>query len=131
MKISGTNQFVFERMKIRPVTNAEWEQIEKDISKNPFGLTKDDLVGYIEKFPMGVVVKMLEEQQRQGNRPNVTLFQKYGYSGTDKQSGGFTWARSSYIGEISPYVFWKRVMKENDFDLFFEEYPEYKKYNLD
>lgn len=36
-----------------------------------------DLVGDIKDFPIEVVQKMVEMQQKQGNKPDVTVFQNY------------------------------------------------------
>ena len=39
--------------------------------RNPFGLTEDDLIGDLEGFPMGVVVRVMEEQKKQGNKSGM------------------------------------------------------------
>jgi len=112
-------------MKINPITRAELEQakkIQQEKKKNPFGLTKDDLIGDLEGFPIGVVVRMLEEQEKHGNEPDVTVFQKY--NGSSKDVGGFYWQRTE-----AGKKFWSDVIGDYDFELFYEKYPEYKKYD--
>ena len=123
MKVLKTYDFVSERMKFKPVTTAEFDQIQQNIHKNPFGLTEKDLTGEIKKFPMGVVVKMLEEQEKQGNKADATVFQKR--PDTPDEDGGFKWNRTE-----GGYNFWYDVISERKFDVFFEKYPEYEKYNL-
>ena len=78
MKVLKTNSFISERIKIRPITNAEFDKVQKELERpeNPFGITEKDLTGDIKYFPMGIAVRMLEEQQMQGNTPDVTVFQK-------------------------------------------------------
>ena len=95
----------------------------KNISSNPFGLTKDDLIGKIECFPIGVVVRMLEEQELQGNKPDVRVFQDSVSS--DGKHGGFDWEET-----YEDWNFWTKVLLGRKFELFFEIYPEYEMYNL-
>lgn len=73
----------------------------KNLKSNPFGLTEDDLKGDLEGFPMGVVVRMLEEQEIQGNKPDVKVFQRIKMA--DKNECGFSWMNTE-IG----HIFWKR-----------------------
>ena len=90
MKIFKTDNFISERIKVQPITNAEWEKVQKDLEnvKNPFKLTKEDLVGTkLENYPMGVVVRMLEEQEKQGNKARI------GTACRDANDGGFTWRK--------------------------------------
>lgn len=90
--------------------------------RNHFRLTKKDLIGDLNDFPLGIVVYMLEEQEIQGNKPDVTVFQRLRAS--DQSQGGFTWSDTE-----DGHDFWSKVIDEKNFDLFFEEYPEYKRYN--
>ena len=94
----------------------------KNIKSNPYGLTKDDLKEDIEDFPMGVVVRMLEEQEEQEQKPDVNVFQRK-YS-TIKGDGGFNWRETEASEE-----FWSNVLFSRKFDLFFKRYPEYARYN--
>lgn len=96
---------------------------------NPFDLTKKDLIGDIAGFPMGVVVRMMEETELQNHEPDVKLFQRYRDAGNTHE--GFIWSDSSYDGSKDKSEnFWRRVITQEDFNLFFKQYPEYKKYNL-
>ena len=82
---------------------------------------KMEYKGYLEGFPHEVVNRMLEEQERQGNKRDVSVFE-YNIS-SPKEIGGFDWNATKEGGE-----FWDRVILDKDFNLFFEEYP---KYNLE
>ncbi len=86
-----------------------------------FNVEKSDLVGVIENFPIEVVEKMIEEQVKQGNFPNVEVFQKC--ATLDDEDGGFTWSQTEDGDE-----FWEEVIVESNFDLFFKKYR--KKTNL-
>ena len=94
---------------------------KKNLDKNPYGITKDDMIDDLEGFPVGVVVRMMEEQEAQGNEPDVKALQK----GKDylKIRGGFDWDETS-----AGWDFWYKVISLNNFNLFFKEYPEYKRY---
>ena len=94
----------------------------KDLDKirrsNKYNLTEKNLIKDIKKFPLGVVIRMMEEQEKQGNKPDVTVFQEHNYY--SRFSKGFDWDKAEK-GEI----FWDKVINDKDFDLFFEMYPEY------
>jgi hypothetical protein len=80
------------------------------------------LVGDIKDFPIEVVEKMIEEQVKQGNCPNVEVFQKYATADVDDD--GFSWCNTDDGND-----FWMEVIVECNFDLFFKKYPreyEYK-----
>jgi len=124
MKVLKTHNFISERIKIRPVTNAEFGKIQQDIHKNPFGLTKKDLDRQMSKVPMGIAVRMLEEQEMQNNAADITIFCYNCCS--DKDEGGFNWKNTEQGTD-----FWKDVLGYYNFDVFFDRYPEYEKYNLD
>ena len=132
MKILKTTDFVSERIKVQPVTNAELEKAQTEFEESkkiPFGLTKDDLKGMLEGMPMGIVVRMLEEQEKQGNFPVVKIFQKDIFAErrlSDGSRGGFDWERTE-----AGFDFWSEVIEKENFNVFFEKYPEYRKYNLD
>lgn len=86
-----------------------------------FKVEQSDLVGDIENFPIEVVEKMIEEQVKQGNCPNVEVFQN-GIT-TDAHNGGFHWENTE-----DGYDFWEDVIDNDNFDVFFAKYP--KKPNL-
>ena len=88
-----------------------------------FKVEQSDLVGNIKDFPIEVVEKMIEEQVKQGNYPNVEVFQNS--TSADAEDGGFTWSQTD-DGD----GFWIEVLDGGNFDLFFEKYPKEYKPNL-
>ena len=88
-----------------------------------FKVEQSDLVEGIKNFPIEVVVKMIEEQVKQGNCPNVEVFQNY--ASADTADGGFNW-KDTEDGDD----FWMEVIDDGNFDLFFEKYPKENKANL-
>lgn len=118
MKIFNLNDFVSEKKLIKPLTIKQ----VKNVGSNSYGITKYDLIGKLEDFPLGVVVRMMEEQEKQGNTPDVTVFQKDATS--SKSMKGFDWADTE-----DKINFWESVIKYQQFDLFFEKYPEYEIYD--
>lgn len=81
-----------------------------------YKVKQEDLVGQLLDFPIEVVQKMVERQVEQGNKPDVTIFQKE--CRATKLDGGFTW-ESTIEGD----GFWYRVIALRVFDLFFVRYP--------
>lgn len=79
-------------------------------------ITKADLIGKIENFPIEIVKKMVEEQVRQGNKADVTIFQRNLLA--NPLVGGFLWKNTE---DGAP--FWDRVILARDFNLFFRKYP--------
>ena len=76
-----------------------------------YKVKKEDLIGDIKNFPIEVVQKMGDCQVEKGFKADVTKFQickKY----------GFLWSESKDGQE-----FWKSVIVDMNFDLFFERYP--------
>ena len=90
-----------------------------DKNNNQYNISKKDMIGELKGFPVGLVVRMMEEQELQGNKPNIKVFQKYVMDAND----GFEWK-----GTEDGQGFWYKVIN-GDFTLFFEKYPEYEKYN--
>lgn len=76
----------------------------------------EDLTGSISNFPIEIVQHMVNEQVRQGNLPDVTVFQSIKTAGTFLK--GFSW-RNTKEGED----FWHAVIRACNFDLYFEKYP--------
>jgi hypothetical protein len=94
---------------------------ERTITKNTtkmktIKITKADLIGRIENFPIEVVEKMVEEQVRQGNRADVSVFQRCAIAGADV--GGFDWCATK-----ESRFFWVEVITEKNFEKFFKKYP--------
>ena len=81
-----------------------------------YKVTKNDLIGQISDFPIEVVQKMVDCQVEQGNKPDVKVFQKYSFN--DKNNGGFDWKITIDGGD-----FWENIIKNKNFDLFFQKYP--------
>ena len=89
---------------------------------NKYGITEKDIIGDIKGYPIGIVIRMMEEQEEQGNKPDVKVFQED--IGFGKKAGAFDWDETE-----AGFNFWSDVLLEEDFDLFFKEYPEYEQYN--
>ena len=77
---------------------------------------QSDLIGEIKGFPIEVVQRMVDEQVRQGNEPDVKVFQRCRKA--PALGGGFVWARTD-----DGFDFWDEVINRKNFDLFFSEYP--------
>lgn len=84
---------------------------------NKYGITEDDMIGELNGFPVGVVVRMMEECELQGNKPNIIVLQ-------DSPDSAFDWFETE-----AGWYFWECVIEDCDFDRFFKKYPEYEKYN--
>ena len=98
-------EFLYEAAKI-----AGKEYRRKDI------VTPDDLIGCIYDFPIEVVQKMVDYQVKQGNEPDVAIFQKNCLM--SKNYGGFDWGETEEGGD-----FWSCVIDNIDFELYFKKYP--------
>lgn len=70
--------------------------------------------GQLEGFPPEIVEKMLYYQEKQGNKRDVTIFEKR----KDSYSSGFCWDNTE-----EEFDFWDDVINNKNFDLFFEKYP--------
>lgn len=79
-------------------------------------ITKKDLIGAIENFPIEVVEKMIERQVEAGNAPNVKVFQNWIRGG--KVNGGFDWKNTR-----EGHDFWDDVIIGEKFEIFFKKYP--------
>lgn len=72
-------------------------------------ITEHDLIGDIHDFPIHIVRAMCIEQVRQGNKHDVTVFQKS--KSADKRRGGFDWGQS-FLGEPT----WSNIVAYRKFD---------------
>ncbi len=72
--------------------------------------------GQLKGFPPEVVEKMLEYQVAQGNPRNVAVFE--GWVVASKRQFGFAWDDTP-----EGFLFWKKVIKDENFELFFNKYP--------
>jgi len=71
--------------------------------------------GQLKGFPKEVVDLMLKRQVEQGNKEDISVFERELFS--DINEGGITWSETHEGDE-----FWEYVMNGN-FDVFFELYP--------
>ena len=107
---------------IEPLNEALFSKNNLENNKvNKYGISKKDMIGELNGFPVGVVVRMMEEQELQGNKPDVKVFQDE--ITADKSDGGFTWNKTE-----GDFDLWSEV-SDGKFNIFFEKYPEYKIYN--
>ena len=81
-----------------------------------YKVKKEDLIGDIKGFPIETVQKMIERQVEQGNKADVSVFQKNCCA--TKEHYGFNWWET-----IEGVDFWSDVLDFINFDVFFEKYP--------
>lgn len=79
-----------------------------------YKVTKADLIGEIERFPIEVVQLMVERQFEHIGYCNVSVFQHNRSAG----GSGFVWVNTPEGRD-----FWDCVINECDFDRFFDLYP--------
>lgn len=84
--------------------------------KTFYQVEPSDLKGVIKFFPIEVVQKMVEEQVRQGNYADVSVFQNDRMA--DCEHGGFDYRNTEY-----GYDFWYDIIANEKFSVFFEKYP--------
>ena len=77
---------------------------------------QSDLVGDIKDFPIEVVQAMVDEQVRQSNKADASVFANDRISGSF--CGGFGWNRA-----LDKSPFWENVICNKHFELFFTKYP--------
>lgn len=83
-------------------------------------VTRDDLIGDIAGFPIEIVHLMLEEQWLQdGGRTDISILQHH-------LPGAFLWSATRQEKQLRIPNFWRRVIYERDFDLFYQYYPSSK-----
>lgn len=83
---------------------------------NKYIVKSDDLIGDIEGFPIEIVQKMVDYQVKQGNKPNVKIFQENFCSAVDED--GFDWSDTD-----EGYRFWYDILNNYTFNSFFKKYP--------
>ena len=74
---------------------------------------KDELEG----FPIEIIARMCFNQISQGNNLNPNVFEKRIDIG--RSNGGFKWSDTN-----EGQLFWIKVIRDRNFDYFFENYPE-------
>lgn len=77
-----------------------------------------DLKGEIKDFPLEVVQKMVERQYEQTGKCDVKVFQNQKYASSYED--GFRWSQTP-----EGHNFWRGVISQCLFDLFFTKYPKY------
>lgn len=82
--------------------------------KLTYEVTNEDLIGGIRDFPLEIVQMMVERQVEQGNRADVTVFQRSATAG----DRGFVWANT-----IEGSEFWSSVIEHRNFSQFFDHFP--------
>lgn len=79
-------------------------------------VTKEDLIGELKGFPIEVVKEMLKKQVKQGNKEDIKVFQNF--AGASNTRGGFNWCDTA-----EGYNFWREVILDKRFDVFFKQFP--------
>lgn len=83
-------------------------------------MTTDELENYTPKgdlkdFPKKIIARMLECQVEQGNKRDVSVFERNIYAALNQ--GGFDWDTT-----IEKGIFWSEVISANNLKLFFKKY---------
>ena len=81
-----------------------------------FDLENYEPKGQLIDFPKEIIARILDYQEEQGNKRDVTVFEKSKF--TPLEVGGFAWNRTK-----EKDVFWYEIISNKNFDLFFEKYP--------
>lgn len=77
---------------------------------------KPNKMTQFDKLPVEIQERMLEEQEKQGNKRDPDVFRKI--LRADEEGRGFNWDET----DDGP-KFWISVLTEEDFDCFFARYP--------
>lgn len=83
-------------------------------------ITTKDLIGDLKDFPIEIVEKMLEYQYKQIGKADISIFQNERCADTGCK--GFSWSAT-----IEGHYFWKTIIRDREFDIFFERYPKSSK----
>lgn len=84
-------------------------------NNNTYKVKPEDLIGEIEGFPIEVVQRMVDCQVEQGNKADVTVFQKSNMA--SKRDKGFDWDKTKESASWIGIIIWK------EFDIFFKYNP--------
>lgn len=82
--------------------------------KNKYGITEKDLTGQAKRLPLGIVLCVLEEQEKLFGEIKLDLLISIGIE------GAFSWLISK-----DGYMFWEKI-SQGDYDEFYKKYPDYK-----
>lgn len=86
-----------------------------ETNNNTYKVKPEDLIGEITGFPIEVVQKMVDYQVAQGNKADVTVFQKL--ATVSRIDGGFNWL------ETKEHMYWRDIIFYKEFDIFFKYNP--------
>ena len=89
-----------------------------------YKVTEKDLIGEIKDFTIEVVQKMIERQIEQGNKADISVFQKD--TEANRYEEGFNWFETSEGVE-----FWNSVIYRGYFYVFFKKYPKPNKIKIE
>lgn len=92
------------------------EFIALHTEKEEFDLENYEPKGDLKGFPKEIIARMLECQEKQGNKRDVSIFEKNKFSLL--MEGGFDWDITKEEND-----FWNAVIEKRNFDIFFEKYP--------
>ena len=87
-----------------------------------YKVKENDLIKGLKNFPIEIVQKMLEYQVEQGNKEDISVFQRRVV--TDKSCGGFSWTKTCEGTE-----FWNNVINKSQFGIFFNKFPKKSEIN--
>lgn len=83
--------------------------------KKIYNVKESDLKDSIKDIPIEIIQKMVDYQIKQGNEPNIKVFQKDKFS--SKRSGGFDWDETDEGKE-----FWSSILNDKFYIKFYEIY---------
>lgn len=86
-----------------------------ETNNNTYKVKPEDLIGEIKGFPIEIVQKMVDYQVAQGNKADVTVFQKLATA--SRLDGGFNWL------ETEEYMDWMGIIYHEEFSIFFKYNP--------
>ena len=88
--------------------------------KSKCKVTEKDIIGDLKGFPIEVVQKIVDYQVKQGNKADVTVFQK-DITSTHGE-GGVSWGATQ-----ETFDFFQDIVKSKNFNLLFNKYPKKNK----
>lgn len=83
---------------------------------NTYKVKQEDLIGQLKGFPIDVAQAMVDEQVRQGNKADVSVFIRD--KRADVNRGGFSW-----VVTLEGAAFWSRIIEASRFNQFFSKSP--------
>lgn len=74
-----------------------------ETNSNTYKVKPEDLIGEIESFPIEIVQKMVDYQVAQGNKADVTVFQKSAIA--SRVDGGFNWSETKEYMDLMDILY--------------------------